>query len=302
MKNEHIKIKLADSETIVDSFEGVTVTWKYHSQQQNQRRASNDGDQEKTYMELIFDKNYKDIIFNSYLPFIIKISQEIKNQSKAVQLHSLQYGRHRKGVNLDHPSTFERLAMDQNIQKEIMDDLDLFLKRRDFYKKVKKAWKRGYLLYGPPGTMKSSLIVAMANYLKFDIYELQLMHVHGDASLRELLLQTSNRSILVIEDIDCSTLSDQNGTALSNRSRLDYSKDHHWRFEEINYLIKCKKVTPAEVVEELMKSDNVEVVLERVVKFLKRKRIEEAENSEINEAIDEEDNGIRKAKKVKVIS
>ncbi|GJV86853.1 AAA+ ATPase domain-containing protein [Tanacetum coccineum] len=224
MKNEHIKIKLADSETIVDSFEGVTVTWKYHSQQQNQKRASNDGDQEKTYMELIFDKNYKDIIISSYLPFIIKIYQEIKNQSKAVQLHSLQYGRHRKGVNLDHPATFETLAMDQNKKKEIMDDLDLFLKRRDFYKKVKKAWKRGYLLYGPPGTVKSSLIVAMANYLKFNIYKLQLMHVHGDASLRELFLQTSNRSILVIEDIDCSTLPDRNRTASSNRSRLDYSK------------------------------------------------------------------------------
>ncbi|GJS90771.1 retrovirus-related pol polyprotein from transposon TNT 1-94 [Tanacetum coccineum] len=73
--------------------------------------------------------------------------------------------------------------------------------------------------------------------------------------------------------------------------------DHHWRFEEINDLIKCKKVTAAEVTEELMKSDNVKVVLEGVVKFLKCKRIDEAKNSEINEAIDDEDNGIREAKK-----
>ncbi|GKE58983.1 hypothetical protein Tco_1498168, partial [Tanacetum coccineum] len=78
--------------------------------------------------------------------------------------------------------------------------------------------------------------------------------------------------------------------------------DHHWRFEEINDMIKCKKVTAVEVAEELMKSDNVEVVLEGVVKFLKCKRIDEAKNSEINEAIDDEDNGIREAKKVKVIS
>ncbi|GJW86853.1 zinc finger, CCHC-type containing protein [Tanacetum coccineum] len=81
-------------------------------------------------------------------------------------------------------------------------------------------------------------------------------------------------------------------------NHLQVAMDHHWRFEEINDMIKCKKVTAVEVAEELMKSDNVEVVLEGVVKFLKRKRIDEAKNSEINEAINDEDNGIREAKKV----
>ncbi|GJW86851.1 AAA+ ATPase domain-containing protein [Tanacetum coccineum] len=85
MNDEHIMIKFADSETIVDSFEGVTVTWKYHSQQQNQRSANNDGDQEKTYMELIFDKNSKDIIISSYLPFIIK---KLKNSKTRVKQYS----------------------------------------------------------------------------------------------------------------------------------------------------------------------------------------------------------------------
>ncbi|GJT44489.1 AAA+ ATPase domain-containing protein [Tanacetum coccineum] len=109
-----------------------------------------------------------------------------------------------ESVNLDHPSTFDTLAMDPMMKKAIMDDLDLFLKRRDFYKRLGKAWKRGYLLYGPPGTGKSSLIAAIANYLKFDIFDLQLMNIGGDSSLKKLMLRTSNRSILVIEDIDCS--------------------------------------------------------------------------------------------------
>jgi chaperone BCS1 len=85
-----------------------------------------------------------------------------------------------------------------------MDDLDRFVKRKDFYLKVGKPWKRGYLLYGPPGTGKSSLIAAMANYLKFDIYDLELASLHGNSDLRKLLTRTTNRSILVIEDIDCS--------------------------------------------------------------------------------------------------
>jgi chaperone BCS1 len=69
---------------------------------------------------------------------------------------------------------------------------------------VGKAWKRGYLLYGPPGTGKSSLIAAMANYLKFDIYDLELTSIYSNSDLRRVLLSTTNRSILVIEDIDCN--------------------------------------------------------------------------------------------------
>ncbi|GAB2213779.1 hypothetical protein Droror1_Dr00018094 [Drosera rotundifolia] len=63
---------------------------------------------------------------------------------------------------------------------------------------------RGYLLYGPPGTGKSSLIAAMANYLKFDIYDLELTEVRSNLDLRRYLLETANRSILVVEEIDCS--------------------------------------------------------------------------------------------------
>ena len=78
--------------------------------------------------------------------------------------------------------------------------------------------------------------------------------------------------------------------------------DHHWRFREIKELIECKKVTPAEVAEELMKSDNVEVVLEGLVNFLKRKRVNEDENHAGNERIDVENGDIHEAKKAKIIS
>lgn len=53
-------------------------------------------------------------------------------------------------------------------------------------------------------TEKSSLIVAMANYLKFDIYDLELTYLKRNSELRKLLIATANRSILVVEDIDCN--------------------------------------------------------------------------------------------------
>ncbi|OVA18768.1 ATPase [Macleaya cordata] len=54
----------------------------------------------------------------------------------------------------------------------------------------------------------------MANYLNFDIYDLELANLHSNSELRSLLVATNNRSILVIEDIDC-------GVELKDRKEFD---------------------------------------------------------------------------------
>ncbi|KAG4962688.1 hypothetical protein JHK82_039378 [Glycine max] len=111
----------------------------------------------------------------------------------------------------DHPKSSEKhsltLTFDEKHREKqkhaIVDDLDRFLRRKKMYKKVGKPWKRGYLLYGPKGTGKSSLVVAMANYLKFDVYDLELGSLCSNSDLMCALRDMSNHSIVVIEDIDC---------------------------------------------------------------------------------------------------
>ncbi|OEL23595.1 AAA-ATPase [Dichanthelium oligosanthes] len=109
-----------------------------------------------------------------------------------------------KHVAFKHPSTFDTLAMDLAKKLEIMDDLDAFRKGKDYYERIGKAWKRGYLLYGPPGTGKSSMIAAMANYLDYDIYDIELTSVASNTDLRSMFIDTKGKSIIVVEDIDCS--------------------------------------------------------------------------------------------------
>lgn len=125
-------------------------------------------------------------------------------------------------VSFKHPFTFDALALDPDLKKSIVDDLDMFIKRKEFYKKVGRAWKRGYLLYGPPGTGKSSLIAAIANHLKFSIYDLQLVGIQSDATLRNLMMSITNKSILVIEDIDCASGLSRNA-ALSRECEEGYN-------------------------------------------------------------------------------
>uniref|UniRef100_A0A7N2LTT5 AAA+ ATPase domain-containing protein n=1 Tax=Quercus lobata TaxID=97700 RepID=A0A7N2LTT5_QUELO len=157
--------------------------------------------------ELSFHKRHKDKVLSSYLPYILRRAKSIRDECKTVKLRTVIAYRScwdPNAVNLNHPMTFKTLAMDSELKKELMEDLNNFLNGKEYYKRIGKAWKRGYLLYGPPGTGKSSLIAAMANYLNFDIYDLDLSEVRYNTELRLLLLSMPSRSILVIEDIDCS--------------------------------------------------------------------------------------------------
>ena len=165
---------------------------------------------EKCFYELSFPKKHQDIVLASYVPLVLEKAKALRDQQRVLKMYTLNNSSHARdganweSINLEHPATFETLAMDPDLKSSVIEDLNRFVRRKEFYKKVGRAWKRGYLLYGPPGTGKSSLVAAMANYLKFDIYDLQLANIFRDSDLRRLLLATANRSILLIEDIDCS--------------------------------------------------------------------------------------------------
>jgi len=96
------------------------------------------------------------------------------------------------------------LAMDPTDKEAIIDDLDSFKQGKDYCTTIGKAWKRGYLLFGPPGTGKSTMIAAIAKHLEYDVYDLELTAVKNNTQLRKLFVLTTEKSIIVIEDIDRS--------------------------------------------------------------------------------------------------
>nr|CAD1823966.1 unnamed protein product [Ananas comosus var. bracteatus] len=168
-------ISMEEGEEMVDMFEGAEFKWQLVCRENSSATSSNGNSRQievRSFM-LSFHKKQKEEALHSYLPFILARAKEIKEKDRVLKLY--------------------------------MNEGDSwFVKRKDYYKRIGKAWKRGYLLYGPPGTGKSSLIAAMANYLKFDIYDLELTEVGWNSALQHLLIGMSNKSILVIEDIDCT--------------------------------------------------------------------------------------------------
>lgn len=101
-----------------------------------------------------------------------------------------------------HPATFDTLALDMKLKHAVMQKLNTFSEDADFYSQTGRAHKMGFFLFGPPGTGKTTFIAAVANYMHYSIYDLDLTGVSSNLDLRALLTQISDRAVVVIEDID----------------------------------------------------------------------------------------------------
>ncbi|KAI6671211.1 hypothetical protein NL676_006096 [Syzygium grande] len=116
--------------------------------------------------------------------------------------------------------------MEPSKKRQIMNDLLKFRQVKEYYAWIGKAWKCSYLLYGPPGTGKSTMIAAMASFLNYYVYDLELTTVKDNTELRKLLIETSTRLIIVIEDIDCSLdLTDQRKTKKQEKDHDEEKAD-----------------------------------------------------------------------------
>ncbi|KAK7295317.1 hypothetical protein RJT34_18223 [Clitoria ternatea] len=242
-------LSMDDDEEVTDEFKGVKLWWAASKTATNPHAYSfsyyspPDG---KRYFKLTFHKKHRDLITVSYIKHVLEEGKEIGLRNRQRKLYTNNpssgwYGYKQSKwshIVFEHPATFETLAMEKRKKEEIMNDLVKFRNGKDYYAKIGKAWKRGYLLYGPPGTGKSTMIAAMANFMNYDVYDLELTAVKDNTELRKLLIETSSKAIIVVEDIDCSldltgqrNMKKENGS--NNNEELDQElRDHLSRKEE----------------------------------------------------------------------
>ncbi|KAG6635335.1 AAA-ATPase ASD, mitochondrial-like [Carya illinoinensis] len=194
---------------VEDEFRGVKIWW---ASNKIVKQAGPSFQQEKLSYMLTFHKKYREQITESYLEHVMKEGKQIGVRNRQRKLYTNcpteQWPIYKRSlwssIVFEHPASFETMGMDPEKKQEIVEDLLTFSNGKNFYAKIGKPWKRGYLLYGPPGTGKSTMIAAMANLLDYDVYDLELTAAKDNTELRKLLIETTTKSIIVIEDIDCS--------------------------------------------------------------------------------------------------
>lgn len=131
----------------------------------------------------IFDKKNLDTI-TAYIPSIWEDKWAPLAQKPAKQLSSLVF--------------------DDNVDEKVLEDLKSFSSDRDWYTQMGIPWRRGYLLYGKPGTGKTALIGALAGELGRDLYVLNLSTPDwNDDAVLKFINKVPTGAFLILEEIDC---------------------------------------------------------------------------------------------------
>lgn len=109
------------------------------------------------------------------------------------------------------------------VKEMLLKDVNEFLDSEDWYMDRGIPYRRGYLLHGPPGTGKSSLIRAIAGEIGYDICILSLSAKDlTDDELNRLMNSTPDKCIILLEDVDAAFKSREGEDNGNGTSHLAY--------------------------------------------------------------------------------
>uniref|UniRef100_A0A3P9K8K6 Mitochondrial chaperone BCS1 n=1 Tax=Oryzias latipes TaxID=8090 RepID=A0A3P9K8K6_ORYLA len=121
------------------------------------------------------------------------------------------------------------VVLEVGVAEKIVDDVKDFIGNPKWYTDRGIPYRRGYLLYGPPGCGKSSFITALAGELGYSICLMSLSdRALSDDRLNHLLSVAPQQSIILLEDVDAAFVSremlpTENPLAFQGMGRLTFS-------------------------------------------------------------------------------
>ncbi|CAG8662229.1 8999_t:CDS:2 [Rhizophagus irregularis] len=169
------------------------------------------------YKGLKFDVTYKSStsidIITDYLNEITRSYLETQKKVKVRSRYERNGHYWYRVQTLSCVRNLDSVALDESQEILLKKELDTFINDKAFYDRIGIPYRRGILLYGSPGTGKTSLINAISSHLSRDTYYLNLKGISNDNQLSAAFSSVPANQIIVLEDVDTQS------TVLHKRTR-----------------------------------------------------------------------------------
>lgn len=110
--------------------------------------------------------------------------------------------------------TIDTIFCDEEMKSVLISDIKKFKNNKDIYQKFGISYKRVYLFNGPPGTGKTSMVLALASLFNYDLSTITYSTELDDFKFMKALKTLNKNSILLLEDLD--KMFDQNSPTKHN--------------------------------------------------------------------------------------
>ena len=138
---------------------------------------------------------FKSRLKNKVLPEINRIVEGDTNKLIIRSMHghfNLYQARDRTSAST--------LVFPPGFYKTIIEDMRRFLTSKEEYQRLGIHWHRGYGFFGPPGTGKTSAVLALASELKLAVQRYNLQSCSAGSIISDL--QSIGQCLVVLEDAD----------------------------------------------------------------------------------------------------
>ena len=111
------------------------------------------------------------------------------------------YGQTRLQARYD----WDTVVLDSNARRMVRTDFELFFEREEWFRQHNLPYRRGYLLWGPPGNGKSATIRVMAAHPHIRPYTLDMSDMEEkSADVHHLFQKAAENTpaLVILEDLD----------------------------------------------------------------------------------------------------